>query len=105
MKMYLSKFANIADAFALEGAEVGGDTAVLEINDARKRFIEERPDGQDWEVTGFGLPTGISNLEQGKSIHGKLTARVWIMALNPKSTLPVPMISVTSCDNRSAKVS
>jgi hypothetical protein len=24
------------------------------------------------------------------------TARVWIMALNPRSTLPVPMISVTS---------
>ena len=25
-----------------------------------------------------------------------LTARVWIIALKPRSTLPVPMISVTS---------
>lgn len=52
---YLSELADIANALALEGAEVGGDTTVLEVHHSGERLIEERPDGQDREVAGFGL--------------------------------------------------
>lgn len=52
---YLSELADIANTLALEGAEVGSNTAVLEIDDSSERLVEERPNGQDWEVTGFGL--------------------------------------------------
>jgi hypothetical protein len=53
--VHLSKFADIANTLALEGAEVSGDAAVLEIDDSSERLIEKRPDGQNREVTGFGL--------------------------------------------------
>jgi hypothetical protein len=59
---YLSKFADIANALALEGAEVSGDTTVLEVHDSSERLIEERPDGQDREVAGFGLVVVSANL-------------------------------------------
>jgi hypothetical protein len=52
---YLSKLANIANALTLEGAEVSGYTTVLEVHHSGERLIEERPDGQDREVAGFGL--------------------------------------------------
>jgi hypothetical protein len=53
--VYLSELADIADALALECAEVCGDATVLEVDDSSERLIEQRPDGQDREVTGFGL--------------------------------------------------
>jgi hypothetical protein len=55
MEVYLSELANIANTLAFEGTEVGGDATVLEIDDSGERLVKERPDGQDWEVTGFGL--------------------------------------------------
>lgn len=91
----LAKLADIANTLALEGAEVRGDAGVLEVDDTGERLVEERTDGEDREVTGFGLQKEsaeiLSNFDEGI-----LTARVWIIALKPRSTLPVPMISVTS---------
>lgn len=55
VRIYLSKLADIADTLALEGAEVGSDAAVLEVYHSGERLIEEGSDGQDWEVTSFGL--------------------------------------------------
>lgn len=52
---YLSEFTNITDPLTLHGAEVGGDTAVLEIHHAGERLIEQRPNREDREVPCFGL--------------------------------------------------
>lgn len=51
----LAELADVTDALALEGGEVGGDAAVLEVDDAGEGLIEEGADGRDGEVTGFGL--------------------------------------------------
>jgi hypothetical protein len=59
-RAYLSKLADIADAFALEGAEVGRDAGVFQVDDAGEGLVEERADGEDWEVAGFGLSRRIS---------------------------------------------
>jgi hypothetical protein len=61
-KAYLSKLADIADAFALEGAEIGRDAGVFQVDDAGEGLVEERADGQDGEVAGFGLSRRISKL-------------------------------------------
>lgn len=90
----LAELTDVADALALERGEVGGDTAVLEVNDAGEGLVEEGADGGDGEVTSFGLE--ICQVVKGWSIMRRLTARVWIIALNPMSTFPLPMISVTS---------
>jgi hypothetical protein len=55
LEKHLSKLADIANTLALESAEVGRDAAVLEIDDSGERLVEEGPNGQDREVTGFGL--------------------------------------------------
>jgi hypothetical protein len=60
VRAYLSKLADIADAFALEGAEVGRDAGVFQVDDAGEGLVEERADGEDWEVAGFGLSRRIS---------------------------------------------
>jgi hypothetical protein len=59
---YLSELADIADAFSLEGAEVGRDARVLEVDDAGEGLVEERADRENREVAGFGLSRGISKL-------------------------------------------
>lgn len=51
----LAKLADIADAFALERAEVRGDAGRLEIHHAGEGFVEQAADGRDGEVAGFGL--------------------------------------------------
>lgn len=51
----LAELADVADALALERGEVGGDAAVLEVDDAGEGLVEEGADGGDGEVTGFGL--------------------------------------------------
>jgi hypothetical protein len=53
--VYLSELADIANTLALEGTEVSSDATVLEIDDSGERLVEQRPNGQDREVTGFGL--------------------------------------------------
>jgi hypothetical protein len=51
----LAELADVTDALALERGEVGGDAAVLEVDDAGEGLIEEGADGGDGEVTSFGL--------------------------------------------------
>jgi len=60
VKPYLAKLANIADSFALEGAEIGRDARVFQVDDTGKGLIEEGTDGKNWEVAGFGLRRRIS---------------------------------------------
>jgi hypothetical protein len=50
---YLSKLADIANLPALQAAEVGGDSAVLEVHDSRERLVEKGADGSHREATGF----------------------------------------------------
>lgn len=90
---YLAELSDIADTLALEGLEVGGNTTVLEIDDSGKRLVQERSKRGNGEVTGFGLLMFSTRLTEP---FGARTAKVWIMALKPMSTLPLPMISVTS---------
>jgi hypothetical protein len=59
---YLPELADIADAFSLEGAEVGRDARVLQVDDAGEGLVEERADRENREVAGFGLSRGISKL-------------------------------------------
>lgn len=92
-KTYLAEFSDIANALSLQGAEIRGDATRLEIYDACEWLIEERSDGCDWEATGFGLAWVSCICVDGEK---GLTAKVWIIALNPISTFPLPMISVTS---------
>jgi hypothetical protein len=51
----LAELAHVADALALERAEVGRDAGGLEVDDAREGLVQEAADGQDREVAGFGL--------------------------------------------------
>jgi hypothetical protein len=75
--MYLSELSDVSNLLSLEAAKVGGDAAVLQVNNSSEWLVEKRPNGSDREVAGFA-------------------ARVWIMALKPMSIFPDPMISVTS---------
>lgn len=93
----LAELADVADALALERGEVGGDAAVLKVDDASEGLVQEGADGGDGEVTSFGLD--MCQIVKSYSIPRTLTARVWIIALNPMSTFPLPMISVTSGGN------
>ena len=51
----LAKFTDVADSLALERAEVFGDSAALQVDEARERLIEQRANRSDREVPGFGL--------------------------------------------------
>lgn len=95
--MDLAEFTDVAYALALEGVEVGGDARVFKVDDAGERLVEEGPDGLDGEVASFGLEEARSGVLERQQMNEGVTARVWIMALKPRSTLPLPMISVTSC--------
>lgn len=66
---YLSELADIADAFSLEGAEVGRDTGVFQVDNAGEGLVEERADGEDREVAGFGLSRGISKLSSKSRVE------------------------------------
>lgn len=90
----LTKLADIANAFALESVEVGCDAGLFEVDNASEGLVEKGANGLDWKVAGFGLNVCLEGILVELA---RPTARVWIMALNPRSTLPVPMISVTSC--------
>ena len=41
----LAELADVTDALALEGAEVGGDARVLEVHDSGEWLVEETADG------------------------------------------------------------
>ena len=51
----LAELADVADALALEGAEVGGDARALEVDDAGEGLVQEAADGRDGEVARLGL--------------------------------------------------
>lgn len=51
----LAKLSNIADLLALQGAEVLGDAAVLEVDNTGEGLVEQRANRGNGEVTGFGL--------------------------------------------------
>lgn len=51
----LAELADIANLLALESAEVGGDSAVLEVDDTGEGLIKQRANRQDGEVASFGL--------------------------------------------------
>lgn len=51
----LAELTDVADALSLERGEVGGDTAVLEVDDTGEGLVEEGADRGDGEVTSFGL--------------------------------------------------
>ena len=51
----LAKLADIADALALEGAEVGGYTGVLEVDNTGEGLIEKASEGNDGKVACLGL--------------------------------------------------
>ena len=74
---YLSKLPDISNILSLQATEIGRDATVLEVHDDGERFVEERSYGCD------GKPRAMA-------------ATVSIIALKPMSTLPEPMISVTS---------
>lgn len=54
-KTNLSELANVSDLLTLQGAEVFGDSATLEVDDTGEGLVEQRTDRGDGEVTGFGL--------------------------------------------------
>lgn len=54
-KTYLSEFADVSNPLPLEGLEIGGDPAVLQVHDSSERLIKERADRQHGEVAGFRL--------------------------------------------------
>lgn len=51
----LAELADVADALALEGAEVGGDAGVLQVDDAGEGLVEKTANGKDREVASLGL--------------------------------------------------
>jgi hypothetical protein len=51
----LAELSHIADALALETAEVSGDAGLLEVHDAGERLVKEAADGQDRVVASLGL--------------------------------------------------
>ncbi|KAI6764615.1 hypothetical protein HG531_012502 [Fusarium graminearum] len=59
----LAKLADIADALTLEGAEVGGDARVLEVDDSREGLVEKTADGLDREVSSLGSQSVNHGLE------------------------------------------
>jgi hypothetical protein len=58
----LAELADVADALALERAEVGRDARRLEVDDAGEGLVQETANGQDWEVAGFGLMSTSAKL-------------------------------------------
>ena len=56
----LAELADIADPLTLQGAEVGGDSAVLEVHQSREGLVEQGADGVDWEVPSFRLGLLVS---------------------------------------------
>ena len=52
---YLSELSDVANLLALQGAEVLGDSAVLEVHYTGERLIKKRANRGDREVTSLGL--------------------------------------------------
>jgi hypothetical protein len=59
----LSELANVSNLLTLQGAEVLGDSAVLEVDDTGEGLIEQRTDRSNGEVTSFGSKSVNHSLE------------------------------------------
>jgi len=62
----LAKLADVANALALEGAEVGGDARVFEVDNTSEGFVKKTADGLDGEVSSLG----------GESVNHGLEAKI-----------------------------
>jgi len=84
----LSELANVSNLLTLQGAEVLGDSAVLEVDDTGEGLIEQRTDRSNGEVTSFGLhPVSIlmsigteTASTHSKSVNHSLEAHVDLAA-------------------------
>lgn len=56
----LTELTDVANALALQGGEIGGYAAVLEVDNSSERLIKKRTNGGNWEITGFGLDVLVS---------------------------------------------
>lgn len=91
----LSELANVSDLLTLQGAEVLGDSAVLEVDDTGERLIEQRTDRGNGEVTGFSLyqvsifmpirPETVNT--HSKSVNHSLEAHVDLAATDDLSDI------------------
>lgn len=75
----LAKLADVADTLALEGPKVGGDSGILEVDDAGEGFVQKAANREDREVTGFGLfeVLALDHLVSNPRLRvANLTARV-----------------------------
>lgn len=97
----LAKLANIADSLALEGAEVGGDARILEVDDAGEGFVEKTTDGLDGEVSSLGLG-GVSScdgcavvqgLSYSKSVNHGLEAEVDLASTDDFSNILTVLVT------------
>ena len=68
----------LADALALQGAEVGVNSRVLEVHHSGEGLVEEAADGEHGEVARFGLEELSGGGTEGGQ-GGVRTARVWIL--------------------------
>lgn len=66
---YLAKFSNVTDSLALQGAEVRGDTAGLQVDHSGEWLVEKRTNGGDREATSFGS----QGVNHGFEAHVNLT--------------------------------
>lgn len=55
MSTNLAEFADIANPLALQGAEVGGDTTLLQVHNTRKRLVQKRSNRGHGKTARFGL--------------------------------------------------
>lgn len=56
----LAELAHVADPLPLQGTEVGGDSAVLEVHQSGEGLVEQGSDGVDREVPSFRLGLLVS---------------------------------------------
>lgn len=60
---YLAEFADITNLLALEGAEVGGDATVFQVDNTSEGLIKKRSNGKNREVASFRLFENQSHIQ------------------------------------------
>ena len=71
----LAELADVADALAAQGGEVGGDArGALEVDDAGEGLVEEGADGLDGEGAGLGLDERMIGQQDGREVLGEESA-------------------------------
>lgn len=72
----LAELANVANALALERSEIGGDSGVLEVDDAGEWLVEKTSNGDDREVASLCLHDGRLAIVLFPILKNGHTARV-----------------------------